>query len=121
VNGSSITPSFEQKFGFVISIISWIFYTISGFYVFTNHDLSYLFLGFAFLSFSIWILYKWDFNENRGWYLICNAFYTIILALLYFNVFFGLLLTEYIHLTMLIAILIFIDYPRCNSMDKCYN
>ncbi|HNR19087.1 MAG TPA: hypothetical protein PKN75_08620 [Bacteroidia bacterium] len=83
-----------DKAGFVVFLISWLFYSVSGFFLFTQPPLSFLFLILALIVFNLWIAFcsifypnnknkegtsSNDKKSNHSVYFTTNLFYIIAL------------------------------------------
>lgn len=49
-------PNAREKISFIVSFVSWISYSVSGYFIFTNSDYSHLFFLSSLVIFSIWII-----------------------------------------------------------------
>ena len=124
VSNNKGKPSVWQKWSLTVSICSWLLYSISGFFIFTNPMRSYLFLGLSFIIFSIWIVVNFWWNkkeeENNHWvFLNANLAYMLVLTYIYFELEFGIPYLKWVYFGLL-APIIFLDFRYSKSLDSSY-
>lgn len=126
-------PNSAQKLSLIVSFISWIFYSISGFFVFTHLLSAYFFLGISLLIFMIWILVrkkeKGEQDEaekkevsRQKMYFWFNLGYLICLIPLCIQLNWCIINTIYVDLALLFMLLVLVieDYRTCKSLDEAF-
>lgn len=121
----ALLPNASQKTSLIISFISWIFYSISGFYVFINLINALFFLSISLIVFILWILinYKKLKDEpNQKNYLWFNIGYLLCIVPLLIQMEWYTINIPCMEVVLILALLalVVVDYKVCNSLDNAF-